>query len=161
MEKILYFDLSNCDIKIGCEDIDEGICNAKWSPKNAELFASSDSNGHLSIFGFGRSIPESYSSTPSQLFFHTDYDPLCKCKDHVNTIVDKRTKTAPNFMPYGYLTDCMLNPLPLKAQRLVPTHENLTEEEFEKMLLVPAPEFVSDNLIHKNLIQPLSETLLK
>lgn len=151
------------------------ICNAKWSPSKGKLFASSDSHGHLSIFGFGESTPDSYSSTPTQLFFHTDYDPLCKSKEF-NSMIDKRTKIPPNFMPYGYLTDNMLNPLPLKAQRLVPTHENLTKEEFNK-LLVPKPnstqgqlviddrlseiDFVSDNLNHKNLIQPLSEDILK
>lgn len=144
----------------------------KWSTNNGELFASTDSHGHLSIFGFGASTPEPYSSTPSQLFFHTDYDPLCESKEQKNTLVDKRTKIAPNLMPYGYLTDYMFNPMPLNIQRLVPTHESLTKEEFEK-LIVPKPngKFVindklteiniSDNLTHKDLIQPLSEALLK
>jgi bromodomain and WD repeat domain-containing protein 1/3 len=149
----------------------------KWSPRNGELFASTDSHGHLSVFGFGASTPESYSSTPSQLFFHTDYDPLCESNTNNNkTLVDKRTKIAPNLMPYGYLIDYMRNPMPLSIQRLVPTHESLTKEEFEK-LIVPKPNgadgqfvindrlteinFASDNLNHKNLIQPLSESLLR
>ena len=79
-------------------------------------------------------------------------------------------------MPYGYLTDYTFNPMPLEHQRLVPTHENLTEEEFKK-LLVPKPDgddgqfiiddrlaeiaYVDANLNYKNLIQPLSEALLK
>ena len=145
----------------------------------------------MSIFGFGSSTPEPYSLTPSQLFFHTDYHPVCKRKEQPTNLnstlvekdskeekklVDKRTKIPPNLMPYGYLTDSMLNPLSIKAQRLVPTHENLSKKQFEK-LLVPKPngsdgqfvindglgeiDFVSDNLSHKNLIEPLSETLLK
>ena len=78
-------------------------------------------------------------------------------------------------MPYGYLTDYMRNPMPLEAQRLVPTHETLKKDEFDK-LLVRNPDiegkfviddglseiaFQSANLSHKDLIQPLNETLLK
>lgn len=73
-------------------------------------------------------------------------------------------------MPYGYLTRHNGEPYELSVQKMVPGREELTQDDFEKVLtdngtriedgLAQVP-FLSANLWHKSLIKPLHEDLLK
>jgi WD40 repeat protein len=46
------------------------IFDIKWSP-SMDMFATTDSNGFLSLFGFGEGEP--FKLVPEQIFFHMDY----------------------------------------------------------------------------------------
>ncbi|XP_068126479.1 bromodomain and WD repeat-containing protein 1 isoform X2 [Hyperolius riggenbachi] len=86
--------------------------------------AGTDSHGHLLIFGFGSS--KAYDKIPDQMFFHTDYRPLCRDANHY--VVDEQTQQAPHLMPPPFLVDVDGNPHPTKYQRLVPGRENCADE---------------------------------
>lgn len=93
------------------------VFDCKFSPDGLK-FASTDSHGHLCIFGYGSS--DRYSQVPSEQFFHTDYRPLIR--DSNNYVLDEQTQTDPHLMPPPFLVDVDGNPHPLHFQRLVPGH---------------------------------------
>ncbi|KAL9968709.1 hypothetical protein ACROYT_G020827 [Oculina patagonica] len=93
------------------------VFDCKFSPDGLK-FASTDSHGHLCIFGYGSS--DRYSQVPSEQFFHTDYRPLIR--DSNNYVLDEQTQTDPHLMPPPFLVDVDGNPHPLHYQRLVPGH---------------------------------------
>uniref|UniRef100_A0A8C5M0Z6 Bromodomain and WD repeat domain containing 1 n=1 Tax=Leptobrachium leishanense TaxID=445787 RepID=A0A8C5M0Z6_9ANUR len=87
--------------------------------------AATDSQGHLLIFGFGCS--KMYEKVPDQMFYHTDYRPLCR--DANNWVLDEQTQQAPHLMPPPFLVDADGNPHPLRYQRLVPGREDCADEQ--------------------------------
>ncbi|KAM4795606.1 bromodomain and WD repeat-containing protein 1 [Rhinophrynus dorsalis] len=99
------------------------ILDCKLSADGQHM-ASTDSHGHVLIFGFGCSKP--YEKIPDQMFFHTDYRPLCR--DANNFVLDEQTQQAPHLMPPPFLVDVDGNPHPPKYQRLVPGRENFSDE---------------------------------
>ncbi|CAI9554968.1 unnamed protein product [Staurois parvus] len=99
------------------------ILDCKLS-NNGQHMAGTDSHGHLLIFGFGSS--KVYDKIPDQMFFHTDYRPLCRDANHF--VLDEQTQQAPHLMPPPFLVDVDGNPHPTKYQRLVPGRENCADE---------------------------------
>ncbi|XP_064473415.1 bromodomain and WD repeat-containing protein 3-like [Ornithodoros turicata] len=91
------------------------VFDCKFSPDGL-LFASTDSHGHISIFGFGSSDP--YKKVPDEQFFHTDYRPVIR--DANQHVLDEQTQSAPHLMPPPFLVDIDGNPYPPALQRLVP-----------------------------------------
>ncbi|KAG8450198.1 hypothetical protein GDO86_002729 [Hymenochirus boettgeri] len=130
--KIIIWDVTKgTQIKCFCNTIElEGhgsILDCKLSA-NGQHIASTDSHGHLLIFGFGCSKP--YEKIPNELFFHTDYRPLCV--DGNQFVLDEQTQLAPHLLPPPFLVDVDGNPHEPKYQRLVPGREN-----YEDKHLVP------------------------
>ncbi|KAK7882912.1 hypothetical protein WMY93_029086 [Mugilogobius chulae] len=76
------------------------VFDCKFTP-DGQRFASTDSHGHLLIFGFGSSKP--YEKLPDQVFFHTDYRPLIR--DANGFVLDEQTQQAPHLMPPPFLVD--------------------------------------------------------
>ncbi|XP_040194936.1 bromodomain and WD repeat-containing protein 3-like isoform X2 [Rana temporaria] len=99
------------------------ILDCKLS-NNGQHMAGTDSHGHLLIFGFGSS--KAYDKIPDQMFFHTDYRPLCRDANHF--VLDEQTQQAPHLMPPPFLVDVDGNPHPKKYQRLVPGREKCADE---------------------------------
>ncbi|KAM8976981.1 bromodomain and WD repeat-containing protein 1 [Pelodytes ibericus] len=99
------------------------ILDCKLS-SDGQHVASTDSHGHLLIFGFGSS--KAYDRIPDQMFFHTDYRPLCR--DASNYVLDEQTQQAPHLMPPPFLVDVDGNPHPPKYQRLVPGRETCADK---------------------------------
>lgn len=91
------------------------VFDCKFSPDGL-LFASTDSHGHISIFGYGCSDP--YRKVPDEQFFHTDYRPVIR--DANQHVLDEQTQLAPHLMPPPFLVDIDGNPYPPALQRLVP-----------------------------------------
>uniref|UniRef100_T1J4N0 Bromo domain-containing protein n=1 Tax=Strigamia maritima TaxID=126957 RepID=T1J4N0_STRMM len=100
------------------------VFDCKFSP-DGSLFASTDSHGHLSIFGFGSN--EKYKKCPPEQFFHTDYRPLIRDSNH--HVLDEQTQQAPHLMPPPFLVDIDGNPYPPHYQRLVPGRENCNDSQ--------------------------------
>ncbi|KAE8621436.1 hypothetical protein XENTR_v10004832 [Xenopus tropicalis] len=126
--KIIIWDVNKGDqIKCYCNTIEhEGhgaILDCKLSVDGQHI-ASTDSHGHLLIFGFGCSKP--YEKIPDEMFFHTDYRPLCIDGNHY--VLDEQTQLAPHLMPPAFLVDSDGNPHEPKFQRLVPGRENFEDE---------------------------------
>lgn len=90
-----------------------------------DLFASTDSHGSLSIFGFG--TDESYKKAPKEQFFHTDYRPLMGGPH--SFVVDEQTQQPPHLMPPPFLVNADGNPYESDFQRLVPGRENLAHAQ--------------------------------
>lgn len=90
-----------------------------------DMFASTDSHGNLTIFGFGGD--ENFKKVPAQLFFHTDYRPLMR--DTLGSVLDEQTQVPPHLMPPPFLVDADGNPYNSDLQRLVPGRENLTDAQ--------------------------------
>ncbi|CAH2219138.1 bromodomain and WD repeat-containing 1 [Pelobates cultripes] len=105
------------------------ILDCKLSADGQHI-ASTDSHGHLLIFGFG--CTKRYEKIPDQMFFHTDYRPLCR--DQHNWVLDEQTQQAPHLMPPPFLVDVDGNPHPPKYQRLVPGRENCADEHLVPQL---------------------------
>ncbi|OCT93763.1 bromodomain and WD repeat-containing protein 1 isoform X2 [Xenopus laevis] len=126
--KIIIWDVAKGkQIKCYCNTIEhEGhgaILDCKLSGDGQHI-ASTDSHGHLLIFGFGCSKP--YEKIPDEMFFHTDYRPLCIDGNHY--VLDEQTQLAPHLMPPPFLVDGDGNPHEPKYQRLVPGRENFEDE---------------------------------
>ncbi|XP_074535944.1 PH-interacting protein isoform X2 [Halichoeres trimaculatus] len=105
------------------------VFDCKFTP-DGQRFASTDSHGHLLIFGFGSSKP--YEKLPDQVFFHTDYRPLIR--DSNGFVLDEQTQQAPHLMPPPFLVDVDGNPHPPRYQRLVPGRENIAAEHLVPQL---------------------------
>ncbi|XP_075053356.1 bromodomain and WD repeat-containing protein 1 isoform X1 [Mixophyes fleayi] len=99
------------------------ILDCKLS-SDGQHMAGTDSHGQLLIFGFGDT--KTYEKIPDQMFFHTDYRPLCQDANHF--VLDEQTQQAPHLMPPPFLVDVDGNPHPTKYQRLVPGRENCADE---------------------------------
>ncbi|KAL3278873.1 hypothetical protein HHI36_016393 [Cryptolaemus montrouzieri] len=108
------------------------IYDGKWSP-DGTMIALSDSHGRIITFGFG---PGSslLQQLPSELFFHTDYRPLIRDRNH--HILDDQTQMAPHMMPPPFLVDIDGNPYPPYLQRLVPGREHCLSEELVPNIVV-------------------------
>ncbi|XP_013776730.1 bromodomain and WD repeat-containing protein 3-like [Limulus polyphemus] len=98
------------------------------------MFASTDSHGHISIFGLGSN--ERYKKVPEEQFFHTDYRPLIR--DSNQHVLDEQTQCAPHLMPPPFLVDIDGNPYPPHLQRLVPGRENCNESQLIPYIAVLA-----------------------
>ncbi|XP_076372727.1 bromodomain and WD repeat-containing protein 3-like isoform X2 [Tachypleus tridentatus] len=98
------------------------------------MFASTDSHGHISIFGLGSN--ERYKKVPEEQFFHTDYRPLIR--DANQHVLDEQTQCAPHLMPPPFLVDIDGNPYPPHLQRLVPGRENCNESQLIPYIAVLA-----------------------
>ncbi|CAB4032206.1 PH-interacting -like, partial [Paramuricea clavata] len=95
------------------------VFDCKFSP-DGQRFATTDSHGHLAIYGFGSSEP--YQKVPGEQFFHSDYRPVMR--DINNHVLDEQTQTAPHLMPPPFLVDVDGNPHPVFYQRLIPGHSS-------------------------------------
>lgn len=100
------------------------VFDCKFSPDGL-LFASTDSHGHISIFGYGSGDP--YKKVPDEQFFHTDYRPLIR--DAQQHVLDEQTQCAPHLMPPPFLVDIDGNPYPPALQRLVPGRERCHDSQ--------------------------------
>ncbi|OQV14435.1 Bromodomain and WD repeat-containing protein 1 [Hypsibius exemplaris] len=89
--------------------------DAKWSP-DGTMIAAVDMFGNLNIYGPGRGM--TYSKTPEEQFFHTDFRPLMK--DSNGFVVDEQTQLAPNLMQPPFLVSANGVPYPPEIQRFVP-----------------------------------------
>ena len=100
------------------------VFDCKFSPDGL-MFASTDSHGHLSLFGMMSSTP--YQKMPEQVFFHTDYRPVIRDSNHY--AIDEQTQCAPHLMPPPFLVDIDGNPYPPNYQRLVPGRETCSDSQ--------------------------------
>ncbi len=100
------------------------LFDTKWSP-NMDMFASTDSHGNLSCFGFGSE--DVFKRVPNEQFFHTDYRPLMR--DPNGFVLDEQTQQPPHLMPPPFLVDADGNPYSAEYQRLVPGRENLSDAQ--------------------------------
>lgn len=107
------------------------VFDCKFSP-DGTIFASTDSHGHLSIFGFGTN--ENYKKVPEEQYFHTDYRPLIRDSNH--HVLDEQTQCAPHLMPPPFLVDIDGNPYPPHLQRLVPGRENCLDSQLVPYIAV-------------------------
>ncbi|XP_006815970.1 PH-interacting protein-like [Saccoglossus kowalevskii] len=107
------------------------VFDCKFS-RDGSLFSTTDSHGHLSIFGFGSS--DSYQKVPTEQFFHTDYRPLIR--DANNFVLDEQTQQAPHLMPPPFLVDVDGNPYAPEYQRLVPGRENCSDGQLVPQIAV-------------------------
>ena len=117
-------------LKVGNEGKHGGLYDLKWSP-NQDMFASTDSHGYLTLYGYGSA--SKYQNTPGEQFFHTDYRPLNR--DKFNRIVDKKTGVEAHLLPPSVLINSINVPHTFEYQKLVKGMENLTEIEFAKRLV--------------------------
>ncbi|XP_074644765.1 PH-interacting protein-like [Tubulanus polymorphus] len=129
---ILWDIIQGCVVKIFQNNLQGqghgAVFDCKFSP-DGQMFAATDSHGHLLIFGTGSS--DKYQHIPSQMFFHTDYRPLIRDANHY--VLDEQTQQPPHLMPPPFLVNIDGNPYPPNLQRLVPGREHCTEQH-----LVPA-----------------------
>ncbi|XP_053310355.1 bromodomain and WD repeat-containing protein 1-like [Spea bombifrons] len=134
------------------QDEDDGfgaILDCKFSP-DGQYLAAGDSHGRVLFFAFGCNSP--YAKVPDQMFFHTDYRPLCQ--DDRNFVLDEQTQLAPHLMPPPFLVDLDGNPYSPSLQRLVPGRENCVEEHLVPLMGYvetrsgEIAEQVVDQLIH-------------
>nr|XP_042900539.1 bromodomain and WD repeat-containing protein 3 [Parasteatoda tepidariorum] len=109
------------------------VFDCKFSPDGL-MFASTDSHGHLSIFGFGSA--DRYKKVPEEQFFHTDYRPLIRDIHH--HVLDEQTQTAPHLLPPPFLVDIDGNPYPPQFQRLVPGREYCNDSQLVPYVAVSA-----------------------
>lgn len=109
------------------------VFDCKFSPDGL-LFASTDSHGHISVFGYGSSDP--YKKVPDEQFFHTDYRPLIR--DAQQHVLDEQTQCAPHLMPPPFLVDIDGNPYPPALQRLVPGRERCHDSQLVPYVAVLA-----------------------
>ncbi|KAG8189872.1 hypothetical protein JTE90_023378 [Oedothorax gibbosus] len=109
------------------------VFDCKFSPDGLS-FASTDSHGHLSIFGFGS--VDRYKKVPEEQFFHTDYRPLIRDIHH--HVLDEQTQTAPHLLPPPFLVDIDGNPYPPNFQRLVPGREHHNDSQLVPYVAVSA-----------------------
>ncbi len=100
------------------------IFDAKFNA-DGSMFVSTDSHGHLSLFGLATS--RAYEPIPEQMFFHTDYRPLAR--DAAHYVIDEQTQIAPHLMPPAFLVDIDGNPYEPEVQRLVPGRENCAHHQ--------------------------------
>lgn len=107
------------------------VFDCKFSPCGT-ILVSTDSHGHVSIFGFGTS--DNYSKVPEEQFFHTDYRPLIR--DVHSYVLDEQTQLAPHLMAPPFLVDMDGNPYPPEMQRLVPGRENCNDQELVPQIIV-------------------------
>lgn len=124
------------------------LFDTKWSPLY-DMFASTDSHGYLTIFGFGSD--DNYKKLPNEQFFHTDYRPLAR--DSNDYVVDEQTQQAPHLMPPPFLVNADGHPYPVDLQRLVPGRENLTDLELNPTVIVNEngrSEIIGDGLVEQN-----------
>ncbi|CAF0748059.1 unnamed protein product [Brachionus calyciflorus] len=153
------------------------LFDTKWS-STLDMFASTDSHGNLTIFGFGGD--ENFKKVPSQLFFHSDYRPLIR--DSNGFALDEQTQVPPHSMPPPFLVDADGNPYDSELQRLVPGRENLTDAQLIPHIITNengVSEIIGDregenvneneeaarirnrNVWVKNLITPLDPIILR
>ncbi|KAI1294611.1 Bromodomain and WD repeat-containing protein 1 [Halotydeus destructor] len=118
------------------------IFDCKWSP-DGQQFASTDSHGHITLFGFGSN--ERYQKVPEHVFFHTDYRPLIR--DTNNYVIDEQTQCPPHLMSPPFLVDIDGNPHPPALQRLVPGRENDSEERLVPHVAVHNERGVNEILV--------------
>ncbi|KAL3204436.1 hypothetical protein MRX96_011452 [Rhipicephalus microplus] len=109
------------------------VFDCKFSPDGL-LFSSTDSHGHISIFGYGSGDP--YKKVPDEQFFHTDYRPLIR--DAQQHVLDEQTQCAPHLMPPPFLVDIDGNPYPPDLQRLVPGREHCLDSQLVPYVAVLA-----------------------
>ncbi|KAF8777958.1 PH-interacting protein like [Argiope bruennichi] len=109
------------------------VFDSKFSPDGL-MFASTDSHGHLSIFGFGSA--DRYKKVPEEQFFHTDYRPVIHDMNH--HVLDEQTQTAPHLLPPPFLVDIDGNPYPPNIQRLVPGREHQNDSQLVPYVAVSA-----------------------
>jgi WD40 repeat protein len=100
------------------------IFDCKWSP-DGQMFASTDSHGHITIYGMGDR--SRYMRVPDEVFFHTDYRPLIRDANHY--VIDEQTQCAPHLMGPPFLVDIDGNPYPPHLQRLVPGREHCKDDQ--------------------------------
>jgi hypothetical protein len=113
--------------EIGDQGMHGGVYDLKWSPK-LDMFAATDSHGHLSLFGYGS--PENYKNVPNDQFFHTDYHAIIK--DRYNVTLDKKSGVQPHLLPPPLLINSLNAPYELKYQRFVQGRENMSQEEYDE-----------------------------
>jgi len=121
------------------------IFDCKFSP-DGQMFASTDSHGHLTIYGFGSK--ERYERVPVDVFFHTDYRPLIRDANHY--VIDEQTQCAPHLMPPPFLVDIDGNPYPPSFQRLVPGRENCKDDQLIPYIAIQNERGVAE------VLQPVS-----
>jgi hypothetical protein len=85
------------------------------SSSDGLTYVVTDSQGSLSIYGFGSSTD--YLKVPDHQFFHTDFRPLIR--DANGYVLDEQTQLAPHLMPPPYLVNADGNPHPPEYQRIV------------------------------------------
>jgi len=122
--------ITKFSFKIGNEGKHGGLYDLKWSP-NQEMFASTDSHGYLTLYGYKNT--SQYENTPTEQFFHTDYRPLSR--DKYNRTIDKKTGIELHLLPPSILINSVNVPHKIEFQRLVKGMENLTEEDYNKRLV--------------------------
>ena len=113
--------------EIGDQGMHGGVYDLKWSPK-LDMFAATDSHGHLSLFGYGS--PVNYKNVPNDQFFHTDYHAIIK--DRYNITLDKKSGIQPHLLPPPLLINSLNAPYELNYQRLVQGRENMSQEEYDE-----------------------------
>ncbi|CAI9738520.1 PH-interacting protein-like isoform X2 [Octopus vulgaris] len=107
------------------------VFDTKFSP-DGQVFAATDSHGHLLLFGFGSH--ERHKKVPMEVFFHTDYRPLIR--DANNYVLDEQTQQPPHLMPAPFLVDIDGNPYRPIMQRLVPGREHCKDEQLVPQVAV-------------------------
>lgn len=117
------------------------IYDIRFSPDGLTI-ASTDSHGHLKIYGFGSS--EKYDKIPRDVFFHTDYRPLVRDINHY--VIDEQTQCPPHLMPPPFLVDIDGNPHPPQYQRLVPGRENCNEQQLVPQIAIQNVQGVGEVL---------------
>ena len=117
------------------------IFDARFSP-DGQTIASTDSHGHLKIYGFGSS--EKYDKIPREVFFHTDYRPLVRDINHY--VIDEQTQCPPHLMPPPFLVDIDGNPHEPRFQRLVPGRENCNEQQLVPQIAIQNVQGVGEVL---------------
>jgi hypothetical protein len=90
------------------------LYDLKWCPGN-ELFASTDSHGYLTLYGYQNT--SKYENTPTEQFFHTDYRLLSR--DKFNRTIDKKTGIEPHLLPPSILINSINVPHKFEYQKMV------------------------------------------
>ena len=81
------------------------IHDIRWSSDGTKII-SADSQGHMSISGFGKDVK--LSQLPDELFFETDYHPLIR--DREGFVVDEQTGLTPHLQNPGMFTNSQNEP---------------------------------------------------
>lgn len=117
------------------------IFDCKWSP-DGQMFASTDSHGHITIYGMGDR--SRYMRVPDEVFFHTDYRPLIRDANHY--VIDEQTQCAPHLMGPPFLVDIDGNPYPPHLQRLVPGREHCKDDQLVPYIAIQNERGVAEIL---------------
>ena len=96
------------------------------------MFASVDSGGFLSLFGFRMRRPGAYELAPDEQFFHSDYRQVTRVNNTVYDATNPAYKIATHLQPLPFLISAAGQPLELKYQRMLPGRAGLTSEQLAK-----------------------------